>query len=239
MESRYRGFAHGALEVNSLIHHPLVTWNPNDDTSNFRPCIEVQELFAMNLRSNPLIQRFQCMMEQNDPTLGLPLVPKSYVQHIVDGAITRGPRLVSETNPLPFVLSTVVDVPVSMVVEGEAVAATVPVKTGDLRLRSTYLEARFPLMVLPGDISSDSEPGMTVEKAMFPFLFPHGDGAWDGKMTLNGYLRMRMLQAFSVFTLFKPYLLLMFQIPSGGGVAQYCEVHGLVQVAGGLQEATS
>ena len=32
----------------------------------------------------------------------------------------RGPRLVSETNPVPFVLSTVVDVPVSMVVEGAA-----------------------------------------------------------------------------------------------------------------------
>ena len=212
MEARYRGFAHGALEVNSLLRHPLVSWNPNDDTSNFRPSAEVQELLSFNLRSNPLIQRYKCMMEQNDPTLGLPLVPKCYVEHIVDNAIARGPRLVTETNPVPFVLSTVVDVPVPMVVEGEAAPATDPVKAGDLHLRAAYLESRWPLMTLPGQLTSDSDNSITVEKALFPFLFPHGDGAFDGRTTLNTYLRMRMLQAFSVFTLFKPYLLLMFQI---------------------------
>jgi hypothetical protein len=54
--------------------------------------------------------------------------------------------------------------------------------------------------------------GMTLESALFPFLFPHGNGAYDGRTTLSEYLKYRMNTLFSPFTLYKPYLLYMYDI---------------------------
>ena len=54
--------------------------------------------------------------------------------------------------------------------------------------------------------------GMTLESALFLFLFPHGNGAYDGRTTLSEYLRYRMSALFSPFTLYKPYLLYMYDI---------------------------
>ncbi len=53
---------------------------------------------------------------------------------------------------------------------------------------------------------------MSLEKALFPFLFPHGCGAYDGIGGLLLYLKQRMFTLFFVFTLYLPYLLLMFQV---------------------------
>lgn len=53
---------------------------------------------------------------------------------------------------------------------------------------------------------------ITIENALFPFLFSFGHGAHDGKMFFNQYLKMRIFALFSIFTLYKPYMLLMFQV---------------------------
>jgi hypothetical protein len=53
---------------------------------------------------------------------------------------------------------------------------------------------------------------MSLEKALFPFLFPHGCGAYDGIGGLLLYLKQRMSTLFSIFTLYPPYLLLMYQV---------------------------
>ena len=53
---------------------------------------------------------------------------------------------------------------------------------------------------------------MTLESELFPFLFPHGNEAYDGRTTLSEYLKYRMTALFSLFTLYKPYLLYMYDI---------------------------
>ena len=53
---------------------------------------------------------------------------------------------------------------------------------------------------------------MTLESTLFPFLFPHGHGAYDGRTTLSEYLIYRITTLFSPFTLYKPYLLYMHDI---------------------------
>jgi len=53
---------------------------------------------------------------------------------------------------------------------------------------------------------------MSLEKALFPFLFPHGCGVYDGIGGLLPYLKQIMFTLFSVFTLYPPYLLLMYQM---------------------------
>ena len=54
--------------------------------------------------------------------------------------------------------------------------------------------------------------GMTLESVLFPCLFPHGNRAYDGRTTLSKYLKYRMSTLFSPFTLYKPYLLYMYDI---------------------------
>ena len=53
---------------------------------------------------------------------------------------------------------------------------------------------------------------MTLESALFSFLIPHGNGAYDGRTTLSEYLKYRMSTLFSSFTVYKPYLLYMYDI---------------------------
>ncbi len=48
--------------------------------------------------------------------------------------------------------------------------------------------------------------------AMFPFLFPHGHGVYDYKTYFNEYLKYRMNALFSPFTLYKPYLLYIYDL---------------------------
>jgi hypothetical protein len=48
--------------------------------------------------------------------------------------------------------------------------------------------------------------------ALFPFLLPHGHGAYDGIISFNEYLKYKMTALFSSFTLYKPYLFLMYDL---------------------------
>jgi len=49
-----------------------------------------------------------------------------------------------------------------------------------------------------------------LEIILFPFLFPHGNGAYDGKITIHKCFKFQMSSLFSSFTLYKPYLLIMY-----------------------------
>jgi hypothetical protein len=53
---------------------------------------------------------------------------------------------------------------------------------------------------------------MPLGKTLFPFLFSHGCGAYHGIGGLLPYLKQRMSMLFSIFTLYPPYLLLMYQL---------------------------
>jgi hypothetical protein len=48
--------------------------------------------------------------------------------------------------------------------------------------------------------------------ALFPFLFPPRHGSYDGIISFNEYLKYKMTALFSPFTLYKPYLLLMYHL---------------------------
>jgi hypothetical protein len=64
-------------------------------------------------------------------------------------------------------------------------------------------------------LSGVVQVGITLEATLFPFLFPKGVGFWQpgkgGFGTLSKYLCHRMHQMFSCFTLYKAFLLLMYQ----------------------------
>jgi hypothetical protein len=51
-----------------------------------------------------------------------------------------------------------------------------------------------------------------LELSLFPCLFPHGYGAYDGKISIHEYLKFCMSTLFSPFTMYKPYLLIMYDL---------------------------
>jgi hypothetical protein len=68
------------------------------------------------------------------------------------------------------------------------------------------------LLVQEDGMCTNPTLNMSFEKALVPFLFPHGCGAYDGIGGLLPYLKYNMFTLFSVFTLYPPYLLLMYQM---------------------------
>jgi hypothetical protein len=60
------------------------------------------------------------------------------------------------------------------------------------------------------NILNSSTHCMTLEYALFPYLFLHGHGWYEGNCTFNEYMKYRMTILFSPFTLYKPCLLYMY-----------------------------
>lgn len=70
-------------------------------------------------------------------------------------------------------------------------------------------------------VAGVKDPHLTLELALFTALFPTGVGHYTGS-SLPEYLLLRMRCLFSVWTLYKPYLLLMYQIRQCMVVATQC-----------------
>jgi hypothetical protein len=61
------------------------------------------------------------------------------------------------------------------------------------------------------------------EALISPFMFPNGVGFHKGQLYLSQYLNMRCAAFFTMFTLFKPYILIMYQIKYALPLADYCQ----------------
>ena len=76
---------------------------------------------------------------------------------------------------------------------------------GNVHLRNgTGSDKRGETIAFRNNTVNANIGGMTLESALFPFLFPHANGAYDGRTTLSEYLKYRMSTLFSPFTLYKP-----------------------------------
>jgi len=53
---------------------------------------------------------------------------------------------------------------------------------------------------------------ITIKSAVFPYFFPFGHGNYKGEVGFGDYIRMRAATLFFVYTLYKSYLLLMYQL---------------------------
>ncbi len=58
----------------------------------------------------------------------------------------------------------------------------------------------------------DNVKSITLELSLFPFLFPHGQCAHDGKISIHEYSNFRTSALFSPLTMYKPYLLIMYDL---------------------------
>ncbi len=77
---------------------------------------------------------------------------------------------------------------------------------------------------------------MTLETTLLPFLFPQGEGAHDGKISLHTYFKYHMTMWFSPFTLYKPYLLFMYDICQSIQLLQILQKHIVRKVLKKIQQ---
>jgi hypothetical protein len=216
MTRRLTGFAHGST-VPSVFDGALVAWG-------FTPTVldvpgNLLDLLALNMVTNPLYHAFKCMLEQESPSFPVPILPQSTVEAIVTRHRARGLVNGMQQEMLPFVLSTFVthDPQFLLPANDNIQLNKYILHTGNLVRRTGG--GSVPLhTLLTGDnlaavvLGSTSHHTPSVEQALFPFLFPHGRGHHTNAMRFCDYLRFRCSQLFSLFTLFKPYLLMMFQL---------------------------
>ena len=169
-----------------ILDGPLIRWDdhvrPNADAAPQH----VRALLADNLAINPLFQPFETMLEVDHPSRGVPVLTARAVAGIVADGIARDPlnrRTERQRDFAAFKLS--------------AVVAAVPdlprqprdnvLRAGTLHLRAAGL-ARRMLNVDASRLNIDEtfdEESITLEAALFPFLFPSGRGFYEGHGTLT------------------------------------------------------
>jgi hypothetical protein len=144
-----------------------------------------------------------------------PVLDGAAVEGIVADAVARGPLLQEDLDALPRQLGVSID---PHPVPGSNGRKNSVYNVGNLVLRDNPEEASNKLLVRADGtpLLQSTVNSMTLESSIFPYLFPNGTGPFQHMLnnpdTLASYLKWRMNSFFTAFTLFKPYLLMMYQI---------------------------
>jgi hypothetical protein len=217
----YNGFVSGRMAPYSLLESPIVSFG-NCPIDPMPASDNLKELpFSSNLRTNPIIQRFKCMIEKQGQCANVAVFSSTVVNPILAHHIARGPLQPVEADLLPHALALLSDErPLG---GSQAPKRNTIFEMGSLHLRTanrleerdfdTDSEDAYPLFMRSNGLQRlDTVTSITLETALFPFLFPFGKNAFTGAMGLCNYLRLRMQNRFSIFTLHKLYLLSMYQL---------------------------
>ena len=116
----------------------------------------------------------------------LPILSGDNVRHIVEQHVMRGPLAMEVEDPMPNALGLLVD---AAPVQGANVRMSSVYSMGNLHLRTNGTPDGTPvhLMVRPdGTALFQANHNVTLETAIFPYMFPFGTGA---------YLHVRMEHA--------------------------------------------
>ncbi len=206
IEQRNYGFMHGKIQLFGLLGNPLFYCN-----SKFQPTstskdvnLAFKDLLHQNLSSNPLIQKYITNIEKPNPTHGLYVLSSSIVEKIFTKTSTSE-RPFSSMDVEPFIQN--LSLPFDMCL-GILHNFDDAFEIGKLTMHNNDNPFKTKrLLIQEDDMCTNPTLNMSLENALFPFLFPHGCGAYDGIGDLLFYLKQKMSTLFFVFTLYPPYLL--------------------------------
>ncbi len=205
IEQRNYEFMDGQIQPSGLLDNPLLYWNSKFQPTNTSKDVNLvlKDLLHQNLSSNPLIQKYITNIEKPNPTHGLCVLCFSIVEEILT-KISIGERSFSNMDVEPFIqnLSLFFDMRPGIPHNFDD-----PFEIGKLTMRNNDNPFKTERLLVQEDgMCTNPTLNMSLEKALFPFLFPHGCGAYDGIGGLLIYLKQIM------FTLYPRYLLLMYQV---------------------------
>jgi hypothetical protein len=212
MQSKDWGFSTGKIVSDSLLNSPLFGWTKRSNASQTVENLvsSLTPLLSQNLHTNPFFQKYMIVFEQPKKNTSMCILTPDVIQPIIANTGTH-----SMSFPNMDVPRDVYDLALLFDMRTQ----TQPTKHADFfTIENVYLRNGSwsdikgePITFRRNTLNVEME-GMTLETALFPFLFPHGHGAYDGWTTLSEYLKYRMSTLFSPFTLYKPYLLYMYDI---------------------------
>jgi hypothetical protein len=189
----------------------------------------LNDVLEHQLPTNPLLQKWKTIMEADFPgdARGVPVVGSAAIHSVVHKHQEKDPTphilgAANEPSAGPMhahlnsmdrnILGGVTDTPDLVqqheLSSGRGAATNKVYYAGETERRNGVQERH--MCDLQGCTQSD--PRLTVESGVFPFLFPNGLGFNVGLLALADYLCQRMQQLWSPFTLVKEYLLVMYQV---------------------------
>jgi hypothetical protein len=193
----------GQLQPFGLLDNPLFYGN-----SKFQPTSTLKDvnlalkgILHQNLFSNPVIQKYITNIEKSNPTHGLHVLFFSIVKEIFVKT-NIGERPFSSMDVEPFIpnLSLFFDMGLEIFHNFDDAF-----EIRELNMRNDDNLFKIEMLLVREDGLCINPPlNMSLEKALFPFLFPHGCGAYDGINGLLLYLKQKMSTLFSIFTLYPP-----------------------------------
>ncbi|EFJ39362.1 hypothetical protein VOLCADRAFT_108666 [Volvox carteri f. nagariensis] len=202
------GFVAGKLRQQHCMEALVLDW-ARDSTrrvNTLPPAL--QEVLGWSVQHNPLVREFLTVAEQVPPNHPLPYLCPADVQSFVASDQACKP-LALATLEAAEAARSLISVVVPAIQRAAMKHAPVMYTAGTLVPRSPT-RPELNLAVAADGTPLDYQFGLSAEMAMFPYLFPFGVGAFMGGTTLVKYLAYRAKCLFSVWTLCKPYLLLMY-----------------------------
>ena len=148
--------------------------------------LALKDLLHQNLSSNPLIQKYITNIEKPNPTHGLYVLSSSIVEKIL-AKISTGERFFSSMDVEPFIqnISLLFDMHLGIPYNFDDAF-----EIGELTMCNNDNPFKIDrLLVREDGMCTNPTLNMSFENALFPFLFPHGCGAYDGIGGLLPYLK--------------------------------------------------
>ena len=212
MQSKDWGFSTGKIVSESLLNSPLFGWAENSDASQTIENLvsSLTPLLSQNLHTNPFFQKYMTVFEQLEKNTSMCILTPDVIQPIIANTDTHSMSFPTMDVPRDvYNLALLFDMRTQTQPRKHADFFTI----GNVHLRNgSQFDIRGEPITFRRNILNIKLEGMTLESVLFHFLFPHEHGAYDGRTTLSEYLKYRMITLFSPFTLYKPYLLYMYDI---------------------------
>ena len=211
-QTRAYGFASGALIETSILDMPLLQFNQETRTVAIDPPEELAELLSTLRRINPVVQQYLTLSEQEGPTSGLCIIGKDHME------LTRYSQ---NQNRAPNGPSAATFHGLHALTNDSIIALQKPDKhtafpLGALFKRDSERELALNVHSDGTQHSASETVPCSFEAAVFPMIFPKGIGTRSSSnnqgLHLSDYLRYRMKHMFSIFTMYKPYVPIMYML---------------------------
>lgn len=173
---------------------------------------ELSGVLAYNIENNPILQKYNSLAERADIKMGMCILSPQTIAGILQLHDETTPfelMSIAESQPELLLLQNMVD-PMNR----HAFDARDKHEFASIQLRGTEMLSERVASFHVDEVAAVGRAcvDITMESAVFPFLFPFGRGYYDGYIQFSNYVKMRICTLFSIYTLYKPYLLIMFQL---------------------------
>jgi hypothetical protein len=195
----------------SLLNSPLLSW---DGISNKQICENdiskiIQPIYLQNMKTNPWFKQYPTIFEQSNDYLSMCVLSSDVVDDILNKNNVshhgfENMHVTYEMQNLSLLFH--------LCVNSQSFMNKFFCYHGKFGKKITKKNTFHKQLITRYNGLLNNVTSITLELNLFLFIFPHGHGAYDGKISVHEYLKFCMNTLFSSFTMYKPYLLIMYDL---------------------------